>query len=123
LLNSKTFPHVASTFIILFFVGGVVNHSFGFAGINTTKPVLWHGYNILMCKLGILAVLSKHPIGFWWLLTIFITEIPVELKGTFESYGSSMFGDQVVEVILNLICITFVLLTRKAYFRAPSSVH
>lgn len=107
---------VASIFLLMFFIGGVVNHSFGFAGLSTTKPILWHGFNILICKLSVLAVLSKKPLGYWWLLMVFITEIPVETKGAIHSYGSHLFIDQIIEVALNITGLALVLLTKKSYF-------
>jgi len=90
-------------FLLFYFIGGAMHHAFGFAGIHAHKSEIWHGFYLLMCVAGIFSVLSRREIGFWWLLTGFLWQIPVEVKGTVLSYGSDMFSDQIIEVILNLV--------------------
>lgn len=95
-----------------------MHHAFGFGGIQAGgHSELWHGTNMLMCLLSIFCVLSSRELGYWWLLTVFISEIPIEARGALMSVGGPVFKDQVVETLLNIACLGCLLATKHRYFR------
>lgn len=116
--KSTRLQTVCTAILLIFFIKGVVHHSFGFAGINPGgHSELWHGFNMFMCEVAIFAIFSQRELGWFWLLALFVCEIPIELTGTFRSYGSDLFADQLVEVVIDTICLACVVATRQRYAR------
>lgn len=105
---------VATTLLMLFFIGGAVNHSFAFGGFsNTGKTQLWHGFYLAASISGIFATLYASEWAYWWLITIFLWQIPVETIGAIRSASSSASDlNQLIEPVLNLIGLICVILSR-----------
>ena len=102
--------------LLLFFIKGAVHHAFGFAGIDPGgQSQIWHGLHMFTCQIGVFAILARRELGWFWLAALFICEVPIELTGAIRSYGGDFFAEQVVEVILDAICLCCVFATKSRY--------
>ena len=113
--NSKAIL-VLSGLIVLFLIGGIINHALPFSGMTSDgRSPLWHGFNTLLALSGIFSVLSARRLGWSWLMTVFLTQTAVELRGVFLSVGHSFFVDQLIETGLNMMGLIILWLTRDRY--------
>jgi hypothetical protein len=105
-----------SGLIVFFFIGGIVNHALPFAGMTSDgRSPIWHGFNTLLALSGIFSVLSGRQLAWCWLVTLFLAQTSVELRGVFLSVGQSFFANQVIETGLNLTGLIFLWLSRGRY--------
>jgi hypothetical protein len=115
-INNAKVKILLSSLVILFFIGGVSNHALPFSGMTSDgRSPLWHGFNTLLSLSGIFSVLSARRLGWCWLITLFLTQAAVELRGAILSIGQPFFVDQLVETALNFLGLAFIWLTRNRY--------
>lgn len=105
---------IATILVLLFFIGGAVNHSFAFGGFNdTNKTQLWHGFYLAVSISCIFSVLYAKDWSYWWLITLFLWQIPVETIGAIRSVTSSSPNvNQLIEPGLNAVALLCVFLSR-----------
>jgi hypothetical protein len=112
-----------SGIVIMFFLVGIVHHALPFAGVvHDTRSELWHGFNSALALSGIFSVFSARKAGWAWLITIFLSQIAIEARGTWMTVGAPEFGSQLIETLLNALCLLCIFVTKRRYFSTPNII-
>ncbi len=107
---------VCSILIVIFFLGGIVNHALPFAGmVKDGRSELWHGFNTFLALTAIFSVIFANRLGFSWLLTLFLSQAVVEARGAFLVYGGPAFTEQLFETFLNVFGLVLLFISRRRY--------
>lgn len=115
--------HACTGVLIALSMMGMMYHTISFNGMqHGTDPLngyLWHGFYMCMNLLGLWIVLSATSLGYWWLLTAFLWQIPTE--GFYAYQALSLHGNglawlsQIIEPGLNVLGLFCLIATRSRY--------
>ena len=116
----KESPWLQTTLTVilaLYFISGVFNQSLaiGMPG-KAHHSEIWHIFHLTLGLTCLFSVLFRARIGYWWLVTIFLWQIPVEIYGAYYalSHGLDETG-QMIEPLFNMFGLAFTYLTRLRY--------
>lgn len=108
----------ATVLLLLYFISATFNQSVRIAGVQTSNHTqVWHIFHLSLGLLCLFSILSKRELGYWFLVTIFLWQIPVEFYGAYISVQKNL-GDagQIVEPFFNVFGLVLLFISRKRYF-------
>jgi hypothetical protein len=122
-------PAVCILFLIFGSLVGAIHHTFAFGGVGINQSAslnqLWHGFYLVIDLLCLFAIFSRRELGFYWLLTVFVWQIPVELIGALEAgtmlqakgAGTLVMVTQVIEPFLDMLELACLVGAKSLFFR------